>query len=84
MSIEGTAREGETLLASLGGWSPPSGASLSRQWSRCNGQGQGCAEIAGARAERYVATFETHYPSLGGNDYSYVDSTALTVFYCPP
>ena len=31
----------------------------------------------------FGASFETHYPGPSGNDYSYVDSTALTVFYCP-
>ncbi|MCY1076970.1 hypothetical protein [Archangium lansingense] len=58
VSIQGTAREGETLLATLGGWSPPAGVSIGHQWSRCNGQGQGCSAIAGATQERYVVTAE--------------------------
>ncbi|MFY0568789.1 hypothetical protein ACN28E_33895 [Archangium lansingense] len=58
VSIQGTAREGETLLTTLGGWSPPSGVSISHQWSRCNGQGQGCTALAGATQERYVITAE--------------------------
>ena len=82
VSIEGTAREGETLLVSLGGWSPPAGASLSHQWARCNGQGQGCATITGATAERYTATAEDVEATLKvsvqvtgqGSPYS-VDST---------
>ena len=52
-AIEGVAKEGQTLTASIGGWS---GASLTYtyQWQSCNREGEGCANIEGAKSSTYV------------------------------
>jgi hypothetical protein len=53
-TISGTARQGETLTASLGAWKGTQPIRFSGTWQRCNTAGTGCAAIAGATKLRYV------------------------------
>ncbi|HEX8648749.1 MAG TPA: hypothetical protein VF715_17770, partial [Thermoleophilaceae bacterium] len=51
-SISGTARDGQTLTASEGGWTGTSIA-YSYRWLRCDSNGAACAAIAGAAGSTY-------------------------------
>jgi hypothetical protein len=55
-SIGGTPRDGATLTADPGRWSGTTPIDLTYQWRRCDGGGQGCADIPGATAQTYAAT----------------------------
>ena len=52
--ITGTAQQGQTLTANPGSWSGTQPISYAYQWRRCDGQGAGCANIAGAAQSTYV------------------------------
>jgi hypothetical protein len=51
-TVTGTAVVGEQLRVSNGSWSPTP-TSFSRQWQRCNADGNGCLNIAGATGATY-------------------------------
>ncbi len=55
-TISGTAAQGQTLTGANGGWTSPNGSTITfgYQWQRCNAQGRGCANIAGANQQTYV------------------------------
>jgi fibronectin type 3 domain-containing protein len=55
-SIDGPPRDGATLTADTGSWSGTTPIAFAYQWRRCDGAGQGCADISGATARTYVAT----------------------------
>jgi hypothetical protein len=52
-SVSGTAREGQTLTAAAGTWSPAP-TSTTYQWRRCNTNGVACADIPGAVNSTYT------------------------------
>lgn len=51
-TISGSAEEGQTLIASTGGWSG-SPSAYAFQWKRCGAGGADCAAIAGATGQAY-------------------------------
>ena len=51
-SVSGNAVVGGTLRVSNGSWSPTP-ASYGRQWQRCESDGTGCTNIAGATGQSY-------------------------------
>jgi hypothetical protein len=52
-ALSGTAREGQTLTATVGSWSNgPTGFAF--QWRRCDASGSGCTAVSGATSESYV------------------------------
>jgi hypothetical protein len=51
-TVTGTAVVGEQLRVSNGSWSPTP-TSFSRQWQRCNADGNGCLNISGATGATY-------------------------------
>jgi hypothetical protein len=51
-TVTGTAVVGEQLRVSNGSWSPTP-TSFSRQWQRCNADGDGCLNISGATGATY-------------------------------
>jgi large repetitive protein len=53
-AITGTARVGETLQATPGGWTGNPTPTLTYQWLRCDAAGANCAEIGGATATAYT------------------------------
>ena len=53
-SIEGTAKEGETLTANHGNWSGFEPISYAYQWQRCNSSGTSCTNISSATSSTYV------------------------------
>ncbi|WP_224248531.1 hypothetical protein [Hyalangium gracile] len=53
-SIQGTPREGQTLTVSLGGESPPAGATVTYQWERCGAEGEACASIPGETGTEHL------------------------------
>jgi hypothetical protein len=52
-TISGTAAVGKTLTASTGSWNGNVG-SYAYQWLRCDGAGNGCSSLTGARSASYV------------------------------
>lgn len=52
--VSGEARQGQTLTTSNGSWSSSTAVTYSYAWQRCEANGTGCANIAGATANRYV------------------------------
>jgi hypothetical protein len=62
-SVKGTPQEGETLSGLTGLWLYTNGlkceaneCKYSYKWQRCNGDGSGCADIAGATGFTYTLT----------------------------
>lgn len=55
-TIAGTARSGETLTATSGTWDGATPIGYAYQWQRCNSSGSGCAAIATATSQNYVAS----------------------------
>jgi subtilisin family serine protease len=55
-AISGTTREGQTLTGSDGSWAGASPMSFARQWQRCDGNGAGCVDVAGATGAQYGLT----------------------------
>jgi sugar lactone lactonase YvrE len=53
-TIEGAARDGETLSASIGSWSGTPPLTYAYQWQDCNALGESCVAIAGATSSTYV------------------------------
>jgi sugar lactone lactonase YvrE len=53
-SITGGPQVGQTLTSSTGSWSLTGPLGYSYQWQRCDGYGQGCADIEGATAATYT------------------------------
>jgi hypothetical protein len=51
--ISGTATAGSTLTASTGTWTSSSNITYSFQWLRCDANGAGCSNIAGATGNHY-------------------------------
>ena len=47
-TISGTAREGQTLIASSGSWGGALPIAYAYAWQRCDSSGAGCSAIAGA------------------------------------
>ncbi len=58
-AITGVARSGSTLTAAHGTWNGDPTIAFAYQWQRCDGAGQGCANIPAAEASTY---------ELGGSD----------------
>jgi hypothetical protein len=58
-AIGGTTTSGQTLTASVGGWSGTQPLTYTYQWQRCDAQGNNCSNIIGATAAAYL---------LGGAD----------------
>jgi Ca2+-binding RTX toxin-like protein len=54
--ISGTASVGQTLTVSAGTWKGTTPMTFTYQWKRCDANGAGCANIAGATGTTYVAT----------------------------
>ena len=52
--ISGTARDGQTLSASTGGWEGTPTISYTYQWQTCNSAGEDCANVSGATSSTYV------------------------------
>jgi RHS repeat-associated protein len=55
-TISGTALDGETLSATDGAWTGTTPIAHARQWQRCDADGTGCSDIAGATSETYTLT----------------------------
>jgi sugar lactone lactonase YvrE len=53
-SIEGTARDGQTLTANLGSWTGFEPISYEYQWEKCNSSGESCSDISGATGSTYI------------------------------
>jgi hypothetical protein len=53
-SIQGTARQGQTLTAREGEWGGTQPITFTYQWRRCPAGSGGCTDIAGATAKTYV------------------------------
>jgi hypothetical protein len=53
-AVTGEARQGQTLTTSNGSWTSDSAVTYAYAWQRCDANGTGCANIAGATANRYV------------------------------
>lgn len=54
-TITGTPQAGATLTANVSAWSGGP-TTFTYQWSRCNTSGSSCVNVAGATAQKYVAT----------------------------
>lgn len=54
-TVSGQAYVGKTLTTTKGSWQN-SPTSYGYQWARCDGNGNGCAQIGGATSSSYVAT----------------------------
>ena len=68
-TISGTARDGQALSASPGTWSGSGPISYAYQWRRCDSEGAGCAEVAGATGKIYM---------LSGSDIGWRMQVAVT------
>jgi hypothetical protein len=55
-TISGTAQQSQTLTADPGTWSGTQPITFTYQWRRCNQNGRGCSNIAGATDKTRVAT----------------------------
>lgn len=55
-TISGTPKVGETLTAANGTWTGTQPITYSYQWQRCDRNGGGCANIAGATGQSYRLT----------------------------
>ena len=55
-SISGTPQRGQTLSAAAGSWSGSAPLTYAYQWQRCNGGGEGCADVSGATGAKYRIT----------------------------
>jgi hypothetical protein len=53
-AISGTAKDGQTLASTTGGWSGTTPLTFTRQWRRCDSAGANCASIPGATGSSYV------------------------------
>ena len=54
-SISGSPTEGQTLMETHGSWTN-SPTSFAYQWERCDGAGDNCQAISGARSQTYMLT----------------------------
>ena len=54
-SIIGTAKDGQTLTVNAGTWTGNPPITFTYQWQRCDANGNGCQNIAGATAVSYKA-----------------------------
>jgi hypothetical protein len=55
-SIEGAPSAGQELTATTGAWTGSEPISYTYQWQRCNAEGEGCAEVEGETASKYLLT----------------------------
>jgi hypothetical protein len=53
-TLTGEERQGATLTTSNGSWTSTTTITYTYAWQRCEANGTGCADIAGATANRYV------------------------------
>jgi hypothetical protein len=61
-AVVGTAQDGELVVAKDGEWSGTNPMSFTYQWLRCDGNGNNCANIAGATDKAYrVATADVDH-----------------------
>ncbi|HWB36221.1 MAG TPA: hypothetical protein VHA75_09365, partial [Rugosimonospora sp.] len=77
-TISGPALVDSTLTANDGTWTPsaPNAPTLTRQWFRCDGTGNGCAAIPGATGTTYTLQFGS-YPSEP-TDFGHTFKVAVT------
>jgi len=54
-TISGTAQQGKTLTATNGSWQGDQPQTYTYQWRRCDTAGGGCANIANATGQSYIA-----------------------------
>jgi hypothetical protein len=87
-SIDGTARDGQTLTANPGTWSGTAPVAHAHRWLRCNASGQSCAAIPGATASTYelvpddvgrTVRVEVTGSNGGGSATAISEATALVV-----
>lgn len=55
-TIAGEARDGRTLTGTNGAWTGTAPIAFAYRWRRCNADGSGCADVAGATAPTYTLT----------------------------
>ena len=53
-SVSGTAKQGQTLTANVGGWSGSAPIGYAYQWLRCDGNGNGCVTLGGQTKPTFV------------------------------
>jgi hypothetical protein len=53
-SVSGTARDGQSLTATNGGWTGTPTIDFARRWRRCDSAGNACVDIAGATGASYA------------------------------
>ena len=55
-SVDGTIRDGDTLVADPGTWDGTQPIAFAYQWRRCDAAGDACTTITGATGRTYTAT----------------------------
>ena len=53
-SVVGTAKQGQTLTANIGGWSGTAPIGYAYQWLRCDANGNNCAVLSGQTKSTFV------------------------------
>jgi len=91
-TVSGTAQEGQTLTGNRGSWSGNPTA-YSYFWTRCDRNGNSCADISGARAATYVLTsadvgntvrFKVEAKNAAGSTFASSAQTPVVTAALPP